>query len=86
MTDIFDEKKDIKNLRSFVAFLRDKYEVDMHERHHAGVKERIHIDPEEVRIRSRLVTHWPGDEIVMQIIKDAAKLMVENDVSLRDLI
>jgi len=91
MSDIFDERKDLKNLKSFVAQLRDNYHTDIHERVRAevsdlGTIERTYVDPEEIRLKSRLVTHWPGDEIVGQIVKDAIRLMINNNIEPSDLL
>lgn len=91
MSDIFDERKDLKNLKSFVSQLRDNYQTEMHERVRVSVKDRApedrtYVDPEEIRLRSRLVTHWPGDEIVGQVIKDSIRLMINNDIEPSDLL
>lgn len=91
MTDIFDEKEDLKNIKSFVSFLHNEYETDFHERHKVSVKDgvvedRVHIDLDEMRRRNHLVTHWPGDELVSQIIKNTCQIMVNNNLTPDDLL
>lgn len=90
MSDIFDEKRDLKNLTSFVAQLRNDYHTEFHERVRAeitdlGVVEHTYVDPEEIRLKSNLVINWPGDEIVGQIIRDTIRLMIDNDIEPNDL-
>jgi hypothetical protein len=91
MTDIFDEKEDIKNVRSFVAFLRGQYETELHEKYRVStlggtVEEREYVDPEELRSRNRLATHWPGDDIVGQIVKDTCRLLINNELEPGDIL
>lgn len=91
MSDIFDEKEDLKNLKSFVSFLRNEYEIDLHERHKVsvtdrGVEDRLHLDVDELRMRNHLATQWPGDEIVSQIIKDTCIIMKNNNLKPGDLV
>ncbi len=91
MTDIFDEKEDIKNIRSFVSFLRGQYETELHENYRVttrdgAVENRIYVDPEEVRSRNRLATYWPGDDIVGQIVKDTCRLLVNNELDPGDIL
>jgi len=89
MTDIFDEKDDIKNIRSFVSSLREQYETELHENYRVMTrsgKTQQYVDPDEVRSRNRLATHWPGDDIVGQIVKDTCRLLVNNELEPGDIL
>jgi len=80
MSDIFDEKVDIKNIKSFIAALRKQYEDELH----SGVP--VINDIDEIRMRYKLTIKWPGDDVVMQIVKDICRLMDKNDLSPGDFV
>lgn len=91
MSDIFDEKKDLKYLKSFVVKLRNNYQSFMHncvraEVSNIGVVERTNVDPEEIRLKNKLAISWPGDEIVGQIVKDTVRLIIDNNINPGDLL
>jgi len=79
MSDIFEEKTELKNIRSFVAALRDEYETELR----MGKSDILRRD--EFNIRGRIITHWPGDEVVSQIIKDALSILIEKGLHPRDI-
>lgn len=79
MSDIFDEKFELRNVRSLVAMLRDEYENEL--RH--GKSEVLPRD--EFSIRGRIVAHWPGDEVVSQLVKDTCRVLVEKNINPRDI-
>lgn len=78
MSDVFDDSDDLKNVRSFVAFMRSEYQRQLHD----GVKDE---DPLTIRIRNQLATNWPGDDVMQQIIKDAATIMNSNHIKPSDI-
>jgi len=84
MSDIFDDKKDLRNMKSFVARLRDKYTSVMHNST-SGRSSQINLDQDEMRRMTHLAMQWPGDEIVGQILKDAGILSNEADLDISDL-
>lgn len=78
MTDVFDEKQDLKNVRSFVAFLRSEYQRQLHD----GIQGE---DPLTIRLRNRLATDWPGDDVMQRIVLDVAAVMSVNKIKPEEL-
>lgn len=79
MSNVFDESEDLKNARSFVAFMRSEYQRQLHDQKTDG------LDPSTIRLRNQMVTHWPGDEIMQQIVKDVAQIMRNNNIKPEDI-
>lgn len=73
MSDIYDEKEDLKNVRSFTAFMRSEYQR-LYQSNLLG------NDPDTIRLRSTLATNWPGDELIQQIVKDVSHIMKTNNI------
>jgi hypothetical protein len=77
MSDIFVESEDLKNIKSFITELHNRY-INFYNEHK---KEHPYDGVDEIRRKSALgLLHWPGDELVTQIIIDASKLMVEHNI------
>lgn len=83
MSDVFDEKEDLKSVRSFVAFMRSEYQRHLHDSGESGGA--FDKDPLTVRIRNQLATHWPGDDVVQQLVSDIAHIMRSNNIKPEDL-
>ena len=79
MSDIFDESEDLKDAKSFAAFLRDEYQRVLHD----GVSSPTNVD--ELRLRTHLANNWPGDEIITQIVRDVARIMRANRIKPEDI-
>jgi len=89
MSDIFDEKEDLRNTRSIMAVIRDKYNENMRHTgdnvdYMGGISGTYNVeprrDPDELARCTALALHWPGDEVVRQIILDTVKTLAEYDV------
>jgi len=93
MSDIFDEKEDLKSAKSLAHKIRevcnDTLRPTEQQRVHnmdRGTYLRSLVDPEAARRRKALAMSWPGDDLVQQIVIDALKIMVEYDIKPREVI
>jgi hypothetical protein len=75
MSDIFDEREDLKNIMSIVGHLRQHYAAKVIPR--SG---EFHT-----MAHTQLGINWPGDELVSQIIHDALKLMEYHHLTIQDI-
>jgi len=99
MSDIFDEKEDLRNTRGIMIALRHRYDEKMRHKgdeaeYMVGNVSRTGIynveplylrDPDEMARCTALALHWPGDDVVRQIIIDTIKTLIENDVNLHSV-
>jgi len=77
MSDIFDEVEDLKNTKSIVHALHKKYDEIAYSE--------TELDIDERRRCTALSMHWPGDDVVRQIIYDTLKLLSENSITPRSV-
>ena len=100
MSDIFDEKDDLKNTKGIIAVLRKKYNEKLR---HKGEEveymsgnvsitgsyniEPVYLrDPDEMARCTSLALRWPGDDIVRQLVFDTIKVLIENNVNLKSVV
>lgn len=93
MSDIFDEKQDLKNIKSLTMEIRKVCTEAMRptetQRVHnmdRGTYLRSLVDPDMAVRRKALAMHWPGDDMVQQIILDALKIIVEHNINPKEII
>ena len=83
MSNIFDEKEDLKSIRNLVHKLRELYLEDLKKVDGGRVN---YAEIDNVRIRQALATSsWPGDEIVGQLIRDTLDLMMNNNIDMDEI-
>jgi len=79
MTSIFDEKAQMASTREIAFYLKGKYDGN------TFPDPEVHMDIDEHARCTKLATDWPDTELVRQIIKDAAKVMIEYNISPEDI-
>ena len=77
-TDIFDEKSELLNARSFVSHLHNKYNMSLK----GDLKG---LDHTGIMMRSRLAANWPGDEEIRRMLLDISAIMVDNNIKPGDI-
>jgi hypothetical protein len=93
MSDIFEEKEDLKNVKSLVIEIRKICSEAMK----PAEQQRIHnmdrgtylrslVDPDEAMRRKALALRWPGNDLVQQIVIDALKIMREHGIKPQEVL
>jgi len=78
MSDIFDENEDMANIRPILNSLRTRYDKMLHG--NADSKDVL-----EYRICTALALRWPGDDSVIQIIKDFITIVKQHHLNIDNI-
>jgi len=78
MTNIYNERAEMSTTRAIAIFLKEKYDADL-------VGKSKDMDGDERARCTYLANNWPGDDIVRQIVKDAAKVLSEYNINPRNV-
>jgi len=98
MSDIFDEKEDLKSTRGIMFALQRRYNEKLQHRGDEAeymighvttsynVEPRYLRDPDEMARCTALALHWPGDDVTRQIIFDTIRTLIENSIDPKSVV
>ena len=73
-TDVFDEQDELKTTRALVDQVKEVYLERL------GNSAGIVLDIDVRRRCTSLATHWPGDEVIRQVVFDILQIMGDKDL------
>jgi len=83
MSDIFDERDDLKNIKALVQKIREEYDLVLGGKGQYVTSFRT--SPMTDPLRGVLASKWPGNEAQAQFIRDIISLMKNSNLKLEDV-
>jgi hypothetical protein len=77
-SSIYSENDDYRSPAGIAKYLREQYILLLKNPH-------VSVLADERRIITSLVTRWPGDEMVTQIIRDTIRLLKSKHVNINTI-